>query len=337
MRRCCATVWRVLGLSYGDATDLWRVNLGWLHQDGTAPRGYNLDVERGYWSRNQADAADRDDANAEGRIVRVVPFVRDTKNALVMRFAPSRSGPETASLQAAFKQAIQQHFQLEPRELSCEPMPSRLIREEVFFHEVSEGGAGVLRQLVDDPASLPALARRALAICHYDPDTLEDRAADRCGRACYECLLDYANQPDHKDLDRALIRDVLAGLARSECRPAGGEGSRAERLAALRRRCDSRLEERWLDLLEELGLRLPSEAQYRIPAYATQPDFFYREAHAAIYIDGPPHDSPDQVREDDVTTETLIGMGYIVIRFHHEDDWLAIFRRHADVFGAPSR
>jgi len=26
-------------------------------------------------------------------------------------------------------------------------------------------------------------------------------------------------------------------------------------------------------------------------------------------------------------------MGYIVIRFHHEDDWLAIFRRYAGVFG----
>ena len=323
----------VLGLSYGDATDLWRVNLGWTHQDGNQPRGFNLDVERGYWSRNQADTADSDDATSEGRVLRVVPFVKDTKNALVMRFEPSRSGPETASLQAAFKQAIQQHFQLEPRELSCEPMPSRRDREEIFFYEVSEGGAGVLRQLVDDPAVVPALARRALTLCHYDPDTLEDRAADRCGKACYECLLDYANQPDHKDLDRALIRDILADLARSECRPAGGEGSRAERLAALRRRCDSRLEERWLDRLDELGLRLPSDAQYRIPTYATQPDFFYRDAAAAIYIDGPPHDSPHQVREDDATTETLIGMGYIVIRFHHDDDWLAIFHRHADVFG----
>ena len=325
----------VLTLGYGDATDLYRVNLGWTHQDGSQPRGFNLDVERGYWSRNQADAADRDDALAEGRVMRVVPFVKDTKNALVMRFEPPRSGPETASLQAAFEQAIQQHFQLEPRELSCEPMPSPRDREEVFFYEVSEGGAGVLRQLVDDPAVVPNLARRALALCHYDPETLEDRAAERCGKACYECLLDYANQPDHKDLDRALIRDILAGLAQAECRPAGGEGSRAERLAALRRRCDSRLEERWLDRLEELGLRLPSDAQYRIPTYFSQPDFFYRDAAAAIYIDGPPHDSPHQVREDDATTETLIGMGYIVIRFHHDDDWLAIFHRHADVFGAP--
>ena len=322
-----------LSLSYGDATDLYRVNLGWSHQDGNQPRGFNLDVERGYWSRNQADATDQDDAMSEGRVMRVVPFVKDTKNALVMRFESPRSGPETASLQAAFKQAIQQYFQLEPRELSCEPMPSRRSRDEIFFYEVSEGGAGVLLQLVDDPAVLPTLARRALAICHYEPDTLEDLGAERCGKACYECLLDYGNQPDHKDLDRALIRDLLADLARAECRSAGGTGSRAERLAALRKRCDSRLEERWLDRVDALGLRLPSDAQYRVPAYATQPDFYYRDARAAIYIDGPPHDSPDQVREDDATTATLIEMGYIVIRFHHEDDWLAIFRRYADVFG----
>ena len=122
---------------------------------------------------------------------------------------------------------------------------------------------------------LPALARRVLAICHYDPDTLEDRGAHRCGRACYECLPDYGNQPDHRILDHAPIRDVLAELARAECRPAGGAGSRAERLAALRKRCDSRLEQRWLDMVESLGLRLPSDAQYAIPGHRTRPDFFY--------------------------------------------------------------
>ena len=325
---------RVLTLSYGDATDLYRVNLGWAHQTESEPKGFNLDVERGYWSRNQADIADQDDAASEGRVMRVVPFVRDTKNALVMRFEPARPGPETASLQAAFKQAIQQQFQLEPRELACEPMPSRRDRLEIFFHEVSEGGAGVLRRLAEDPRVLPSLARRALAICHYDPDTLADRAADRCGRACYECLLDYGNQPDHKDLNRELIRDFLADLARAECRPAGGAGSRAERLAALRKRCDSRLEERWLDQVDTLGLRLPSDAQYRIPSYPAQPDFFYRDADAAIYIDGPPHDTPHQIREDEAATKALMEMGYIVLRFHHDDDWPAIFRRHQDVFGA---
>ncbi|MBZ5554573.1 MAG: DEAD/DEAH box helicase [Acidobacteriia bacterium] len=324
-----------LRLSYGDSTDLYRINLGWARQRGTQPPGFNLDLERGYWSRNQADEEDQDDATAQSRLQRVVPYVKDAKNALVMRFEPPRSGPEMAGLQAAFKQAIQQNFQLEPRELSCEPMPSAQDRQEILFYEASEGGAGVLRQLVEDPAVLPVLARRALVICHYDPDALEDRGASHCGRACYECLLDYGNQPDHKDLDRALIRDLMSELSRAECRPAGGAGSRAERMIALRKRCDSQLEKRWLDMVDELMLRPPTDGQYKIPGYFSQPDFFYREHNAAIYIDGPPHDGADKIRDDDGTTQALKEMGYIVIRFHHKADWLAIFLRHPDIFGVP--
>jgi len=324
-----------LRLSYGDATDLYRINLGWANQRSTQAPGFNLDLERGYWARNQADDEDQDDATAQARLQRVVPYVKDTKNAMVLRFEPPRSGPEMASLQAAFKQAIQKHFQLEPRELSCEPMPSPQDRREILFYEASEGGAGVLRQLAEDPAVLPLLARRALELCHFDPDTLADRGAQTCGKACYECLLDYGNQPDHKDLDRFLIRDLLAELSRAECRPAGGAGSRAERMVALRKRCDSQLEKRWLDMVDNLMLRPPSDAQYLIPGYFTQPDFFYREHNAAIYIDGPPHDQPDAVKEDDGKTKALMEMGYIVIRFHHRADWLEIFRRHPDIFGTP--
>lgn len=252
-----------------------------------------------------------------------------------MRFDPPRMGPEMAALQAAFKEAIQKHYQLEPRELSCEPMPSHTDRREILFYESSEGGAGVLRQIVEDPGALPALARCALEICHFDPATLEDLGASKCGKACYECLLDYGNQPDHRELDRNLIRDLLAELSRSECKPAGGAGSRAERLLALRKRCDSGLEKRWLDMVDRLMLRLPSDAQYLIPGYYTKPDFFYREHNAAIYIDGPPHDQPNTLREDDGITDALMSLGYIVIRFHHKADWLEIFRRHPDVFGVP--
>ncbi len=325
----------ILGLSYGDSTELYRINLGWTNHDEGQPRGFNLDLERGYWSSNQADAEDQDDAATEARTVRVVPFVRDTKNVLVMRFDVDRSAAEMAGLQAAFKQAIQLHFQIEPRELGCEAMPEIRDRKEILFFEATEGGAGVLRQIAEDPSVLPALARRALEICHYDPESLEDLAPNRCGKACYQCLLDYGNQPDHKDLDRAVIRDVLAELSRAECRPAGGAGARADRLEELRKRCDSQLEQRWLDCADELGARLPSDVQYDLPGYFTQPDFFYRDANAAIYVDGPPHDGPEQIRADDGTTQALIERGYIVIRFHHADDWHAIFRRHADVFGTP--
>ncbi len=202
----------IMRISYGDATDLYRINLGWANQQGNQPPGFNLDLERGYWSRNKADDEDHDDAPAQGRLQRVVPYVKDTKNAMVMHFDPPRSGPEMASLQAAFKEAIQKHFQIEPRELSCEPMPSAQDRQEILFYEASEGGAGVLRQIVEEPTVLPLLARCALEICHFDPDTMEDKGIQTCGKACYECLLDYGNQPDHKDLDRYLIRDLLAEL-----------------------------------------------------------------------------------------------------------------------------
>lgn len=250
-----------------------------------------------------------------------------------MRLEPLGSSPEMASLQAAFKEAIQKHFQIEPRELSSEPMPSTYDRKEIFYYEASEGGAGVLRQIVEDPSVLPQLARHALEICHFDPDTLKDNRVETCGKACYECLLDYGNQPDHRDVDRYLIRDLLADLSRSVCRPAGGTGSRAERMAALRKRCDSQLEKRWLDLVDKLVLRPPSDPQYLIEACSTRADFYYREQNAVIYIDGPPHDEPDQVRQDEVITRRLMEVGYVVIRFHHKAEWNEIFVRYPDIFG----
>jgi len=212
-------------------------------------------------------------------------------------------------------------------------MPSLRERNEILFYEASEGGAGVLRQLVEDPTAVPLLARKALEICHFDPDTLDDKAATTCGKACYECLLDYANQPDHLILDRYLIKNILAELARSESKPSGGTGSRSERMASLRKLCDSKLEIKWLDLVDKMILRPPSDAQYLVEACSTRPDFFYREFSAAIYIDGPPHDEPHQVKADDEITGRLMDAGYIVVRFHHQADWKEIFRRHPDIFG----
>lgn len=320
-------------LSYGDATTLYRINQGWANRRPQQPSGFQLDLESGFWARNQSDTEDQEEATS-GRTMPVVPFVQDTKNALVMRFEPVPDLAVLAGLQSAFKEAILRQFQLEPRELSCESMPSPKDRKEILFYEASEGGAGVLRQVVEDPQVIPALARRALEICHFDPDTLADREAANCGRACYSCLLDYFNQPDHPLLDRHLIRDILAGLARSECHCAGGAGSRAERLQELKRRCDSQLEQSWLDRLDQLALSLPSDAQPLIENCSVRPDFLYRDKAAAIFIDGPVHDQPQQIREDDAVNERLMNANYLVIRFHHRADWNAIFREYPDVFEA---
>jgi very-short-patch-repair endonuclease len=85
-----------------------------------------------------------------------------------------------------------------------------------------------------------------------------------------------------------------------------------------------------------LKLRLPSDGQYLIEACSTRPDFYYADCGAAIYIDGPPHDTPEQIRDDEAITARLLDVGYIVIRFHHRVDWDEIFRRHPDIFGVPA-
>lgn len=52
--------------------------------------------------------------------------------------------------------------------------------------------------------------------------------------------------------------------------------------------------------------------------------FFYHEYNAAIYIDGSAHED-SQVLDEQIS-ERLLVAGYVVIRFHHKQDWDAFFR-----------
>ena len=78
-----------------------------------------------------------------------------------------------------------------------------------MFYESSEGGAGVLSRLQEDPEAFRAVCRKALEIMHYtvpeghvfERDELVDDKQD-CISACYSCLLSYYNQTDHKYIDR---------------------------------------------------------------------------------------------------------------------------------------
>ena len=89
-----------------------------------------------------------------------------------------------------------------------EQSPGRLI-----YWEASEGGAGVLRRLVEEPDALARVAQKALEICHFDPATGAEHNAGECARACYRCLLSYSNQPFHSRIDRRLVRVILMDLS----------------------------------------------------------------------------------------------------------------------------
>ncbi|XWX05294.1 DEAD/DEAH box helicase [Aggregatilineales bacterium SYSU G02658] len=326
-------------LSYAQTATLWRINLGWTRRKNKRQYGFVLDIERGYWGRNEQNEDDPDDPMSE-RTRRVIPYVEDNRNCLLFEPLDGWSIEQMASLQAALKRAIETVFQLEDNELAAEPLPDENNRQLLLFYEAAEGGAGVLRRLVDDPAALSHIAREALRICHFDPNTGEDlrralRASEDCEAACYDCLLSYGNQREHAILDRQTIRDVLMTLADAQVSASPAAESRDTRLQHLLSLCESELERDWLQTLSKRGLRLPDAAQSYLKDCQTRPDFLYNSGgvYAAIYIDGVHHDSPQQQQRDRQQTDCIEDYGYCVIRFGYQHDWDTIFEKNKHVFG----
>jgi very-short-patch-repair endonuclease len=328
-------------LKFGSAATLWRINLGWRRRKEKNQWGFVLDLERGYWAKNEMQEEDDPDDPMSARTKRVIPYVEDRRNCLI--FEPKDPLDETvmASLQAALKNAIQVEYQLEDNELVAEPLPSKDRRKMILFYEAAEGGAGVLRRLLSDLEALPNVAQQALTLCHYDPGSGEDlrrapRATEDCEAACYDCMMSYSNQLDHPLLDRAEIKDFLFTLMNSEVIESPVPKPRAEHLQDLRNRCDSDLEKRWLDFLETRSLHLPSHAQAFMEECNTRPDFLYQDQYVAIYIDGPVHEFEDRVKRDREKTECMEDLGYTVIRFAHDDEWPSLVDRYSSIFGKGS-
>ena len=325
-------------MTFGRSAELWRINFGWFRQQADNRLGFYINEQTGEW----AGDPDRQEERPDGpQISRVIPYVTDTRNALL--FAPTGEMPieQFASLQSALKNAIQVEFQLEDQELAAEPLPSRDVRRQILFFESSEGGAGVLQRLQSEPGALKRVARRALEICHFDPDTGTDlkhppRTTVECSTACYDCLMTYVNQPDHLRLDRHLICDYLLNLTKADVLASSSEAPRAEHLQGLMNKCESSLEKDWLLYLEARNLTLPSHAQHAPDAISgcfTRPDFAYAGHSTIVYIDGPHHEFPTRQVRDEEQTSCVEDNGWSVIRFAARDDWEAIIRRYPSIFG----
>jgi ATP-dependent helicase YprA (DUF1998 family)/very-short-patch-repair endonuclease len=331
-------------LYYGHAATIWRVNYGWRRRKDKNLLGFVLDTEKGRWQKQtdvagDVDVIDPGDDIKANAARRVIPFVEDHRNCLIFDPGQDLNESEMASLQAALKRGIQAVFQLEDQELAAEPLPSEQTRSQILFYESAEGGAGVLRRLLDDPQAMVEVAREALDICHFDPDTGDDRdhapgVSERCEAACYDCLLSYGNQRDHRQLDRQKVKDTLYALARCKVRASSTTAPAAEHLRTLLQRADSDLERKFLNLLSAQQRRLPTSSQELIEDAHCRPDFLYRDSYVAVFVDGPHHDQPGQRKDDQDADSRLDDLGWTVIRLRHDDDWAATLDAHAYVFGA---
>jgi very-short-patch-repair endonuclease len=324
----------VARLTYGDTATIWRINLGRRRRAKPEQLGFVLDIDKGYWGKEDDDSPDESPTGPRAR--RVIPFVEDSRNCLVVELPEPQPVEVMASLEAALKNAIQVVFQLEDSELASEPLPSRAERRRLLFFESAEGGAGVLRRLVDDPSALARVARHAIELCHIDPAAGSDvppSHGEGCEAACYDCLLSYRNQLDHELLDRRVAHPWLERLLDSTVTAAPGNITADLHLEDLEREVDSELERQFLDYLRDGGYRLPEQGQVLIPEAGTRPDFIYRSPDVAVYVDGPDHLYPDRQMRDAAQTADLRDLGWTVVRFSHLDDWAQVIDSYRWVFG----
>ena len=335
-----------LHLTHAESTEIRIANVGRRRRKNPADRGFWLDLREGNWltdrqaSDSPVDSQELVSTEDVKHKEKVTPYVEDRRNVLVIRL-PTTVGDDVAvSLRAALERGIEAEFQLEDAELDSRELPDADSRGRMLLTEAAEGGAGVLGRLVAEPHALADVARTALRIMHFDPDTLDDLhhapgASEACARGCYDCLLSYSNQYEHSRIDRHSVAPVLQGLLGAAVSGGAGSRPRADQREWLGRLSDSSLERRFVNWLTETGRRLPDDAQRTVTEASARPDFIYDLAGApvAVFVDGPHHDDAVQQRRDDRAATALEDLGWTVVRIRHDQEWESAVTAFEWVFG----
>ncbi|MFJ8282511.1 protein kinase [Streptomyces griseoviridis] len=347
----------VLDLDYGDSATVRITNLGRVRDKEDEPDGYWLDLGDGRWlnDRAAADAIEGtgmpvvdEDGNEKRRKKRVLPFVEDRRNILVVTLEEPLPEPVAWSFLYALERGIEAAFELEDSELTAELLPpDDGPRRRMLFTEAAEGGAGVLRRIQHERDALARAARTALEICHFDPDTGDDEGGpadgERCARGCYSCLLTYANQTHHRQLSRHAAQPLLVRLAEARTEREDRGESRSERFRRLAPASTSPTQVEadltalvaqgdLLGWLRAKGYRLPDEVSVLVLEAGACPDLVFRldGANLAVFVDLPGR-TPDATRDIEAGYR-LEDAGWDVVRFPTDADWNAIADANALYF-----
>jgi hypothetical protein len=328
----------LLTLSYGDSATVRIINLGRRRRKNKNQLGYLIDITTGRWLKESdgkdstPDETDLVAAEEVRRKQRVIPYVEDRRNILVTRLVAGVSQETAVTFAVALERGIEAAFQLEDTELTSELLPERDARGRALFIESAEGGAGVLRRLLDDRYALGQAASKALEIAHFAVDGTDlstgEGGRDRCALACYDCLLSYSNQPLHAAIDRHLVRDLLLDLAGAKVIKTAEDRPSHLKLAET----ESDHIHEFLDWLRIHEYRLPDVVDTPVSEVDARPDLIYRlqDGDVAVFLS---HDAGPRPGRDDRAVEDLRDLGWSVIRMNADEEWAAAVARYPSVFG----
>jgi hypothetical protein len=335
-----------LQASYLAGADLWRINHGWKRGRTTngvtvKRQGFTIDGKTGKWLGVDQEPNAGPTSQIQP-VTGIKPYVSDRRNVLFLRPALDSAADEGSlvTLAYAIQRAIQIVYEVEEQEIAAELIGEGDHRR-IILWEAAEGGVGIWERLMSESAAIAEIARKALELCHFNPETGDELPdwKDKCGPACYECLLSYSNQLEHRRIDRRKIKEFLLELTKASLVETKSGRSRDEQYKYLTEGLDpaSSFEREFLDYLYKNGFRLPDYAQYQpTPEVHVQADFYYERQGVpgvCVFIDGPHHDSGTQVAHDQTVRSELANLGFRIVAIGHARDLGSQIADSPHVFG----
>lgn len=310
----------LFSLQYASGAQISRINKGLRRRKDKKVYGFNIDPETGEWKstedEKQGDIVDPEKARPE----RIVPIVQERKNAILFKleYPDSLSIETKATVQHAIIRGIEVVYQLEQGEVLGEPLPSRGKRRTILIYEATEGGAGVLKRLIEDTGAISRVAIEALKLMHFEDieKTIEEYRSrrettggkvklrssdDSCVHGCYRCLLSYYNQLDHEIIERNRpeVVQFLVALASGELVT---QSSRSPKVEA-----DS-IERNWLLKFSNENLPIPDLKPVQV--VGVDFDFTWSEYFVAA--------TTDPVTEE--AKKTIEGQGWSIVKLPDDPD-----------------
>ena len=303
--------------------------------------GFAFDTKTGDWISHERLKKIQDEAEQHPEMVDRTAFVKlfteTTANAIYIQPLKALLLNDKNAVRTflyAFKQAIEDVFQIESSEIGAEVMGEGDVPN-VFIYENAEGSLGVLDRIVKEPLSYHQVVKRAYDICFSKPELTKEEL-ESLAPADYSNLLNYYNQPYHEQIDIRTIYKTLKMLqeASVEVHHEGQSMSYDEQYRQLEAARDhnSSTEYEFLKYLYEHRLRLPDKAQPMFPKqYYVQPDFQYG-SRVVIFCDGTPHDRPEVKEDDRQKRQVLEDAGYVVLVWHYATPLSQFIEQNSDIF-----
>lgn len=303
--------------------------------------GFPFDEKTGDWfSQDRVATINRErEQHPEmfDRLRFVKLFTEITCNAIYIQPTAAlglREARDVRTFLYAFKQAIEEVFQIEGAELGADLMGEDTAPN-ILIYENAQGSLGVLERIMKEADKYLEIVNRAYDIC-FDKAEYSEEELRKEPPADYSNLLNYYNQPYHSQIDKRNIYHTLQGMkmAKVELHQAGQNISYDEKYRQLEAARDqnSSTEREFLKYLHDHRLRLPDEAQPMFPdRYYVQPDFKIGD-RIVIFCDGTPHDLPEVIKDDRRKREVLEDAGFVVLVWRYDEPIDQFVTRNADIF-----